>query len=597
MFEYLALAHAPHGTQAVQQARLLASRRPVHDSWQTVFENGTLRVFCRPRHLLANHVAARGDLLILGAYFPCGNDLDNPPFPPDGWGDYVAFRTAAACHLHIYREPTATLPCLYVTDGHVQVFASNLSTLRAVTRRRFAASEHYLHHHLLGRIDTLRRSPLLDLTALIGGEILDVDLEQSVSPIRQLHWRPAAFMTAAAQTHDPHAAQELLHDTVCKCTQTWVKHTGTALMRLSGGLDSSIVFGCLAQANAQAILPYVYFNPSGPGTERRWAQSAASLHHRHCLTIPFTPEDIALAKIADLQPTTEPVSTLPYLLRAPIERRLAHQHHATAVFTGQAGDASFCRDCIAQIPLEYVTSHGWSAALIRLCAQVARHTERSFWQIASDLARRRCRTQHPANSADDLPLSQLIDPQVLRTEPPLGTPHPWLDQSNRPATLPRRLGALLAPTEYYDISVPPQGDAPQVISPLLSRPVVEACLRIPSHVHFQAGVERGLARAAFAREVPADIRRRCWKDRAPGFFDQLLALHRSFIREFLLDGLLVRDHWLSRPALESALSASNAGSRTSALEIFNHLDTEAWLRNANQLPGSPERIGEVPTDS
>ena len=101
-------------------------------------------------------------------------------------------------------------------------------------------------------------------------------------------------------------------------------------------------------------------------------------------------------------------------------------------------------------------------------------------------------------------------------------PHPWLDHLQAvPWPLIRRLGTLLTTPEFYNVA--PGIDAPEVLAPLYSQPAMELFLRIPLDVHFQDGRERGLARQAFAQDVPAEIIRRSWKDRAPGIVDRLVS--------------------------------------------------------------------------
>src|SRR5690606_6996824 len=60
--------------------------------------------------------------------------------------------------------------------------------------------------------------------------------------------------------------------------------------------------------------------------------------------------------------------------------------------------------------------------------------------------------------------------------------------------------------EYYD-----QWDieycAPRV-RVYLTQPIIETCLRIPSWVMTYGGVDRGLARKAFQRDLPQDVVRR-----------------------------------------------------------------------------------------
>lgn len=84
---------------------------------------------------------------------------------------------------------------------------------------------------------------------------------------------------------------------------------------------------------------------------------------------------------------------------------------------------------------------------------------------------------------------------------------------------------------------------------------------------------------AFAAEVPDPILRRLWKDRAPGFHDQLLERERPFLKETLLEGVLARHGLLNRPLLEEVLSARPTKNTVYPGEIFRHLDSEFWARH------------------
>jgi asparagine synthase (glutamine-hydrolysing) len=118
-----------------------------------------------------------------------------------------------------------------------------------------------------------------------------------------------------------------------------------------------------------------------------------------------------------------------------------------------------------------------------------------------------------------------------------------------------------------------------VIAPLYSQPVTELLLRIPLDVHFQNGRERGLARKAFAEDLPPEIGRRTWKDRAPEFLDELVQRHRKFLRELLLDGVLVHEGLLDRVAVEDALTDRISTSPVFPGELLRHLDVEVWARD------------------
>ena len=95
--------------------------------------------------------------------------------------------------------------------------------------------------------------------------------------------------------------------TVRSCTQTLSAGHASLLHRLSGGLDSSIVAGCLARASTQPrIACYTYFNPQGRSDERPWARLAAEHSGFEHLECPVIPAEISFADLVRARPATEP---------------------------------------------------------------------------------------------------------------------------------------------------------------------------------------------------------------------------------------------------------------------------------------------------
>jgi Asparagine synthase len=142
-----------------------------------------------------------------------------------------------------------------------------------------------------------------------------------------------------------------------------------------------------------------------------------------------------------------------------------------------------------------------------------------------------------------------------------------------------RTGLLALTPSFYNLSTSHRDTAPSVVSPLCAQPVVELCARIPVDVHFDGGRTRGLARWAFAKEVPAPILRRQWKDRPLTQIGQVIQLNLPFIREHLLEGRLVKERILDRAAVELALQNGPNTSNAIGSEILSHLDLELWIRD------------------
>jgi asparagine synthase (glutamine-hydrolysing) len=114
---------------------------------------------------------------------------------------------------------------------------------------------------------------------------------------------------------------------------------------------------------------------------------------------------------------------------------------------------------------------------------------------------------------------------------------------------------------------------------LVSQPLIELCLQIPSYVWITGGRDRAIARRAFASALPSQIVRRQGK----GAIDQanlvICDANETYLREMLLDGELVREGLLDRRRLESYLTrgASRAGYEYNDV-LRHHLCTEVWLR-------------------
>jgi asparagine synthase (glutamine-hydrolysing) len=175
--------------------------------------------------------------------------------------------------------------------------------------------------------------------------------------------------------------------------------------------------------------------------------------------------------------------------------------------------------------------------------------------------------------------SRLVNAQLLDTVAiPESYPHPWFSHLGHvPWDVIRRLGVLVSTPEFYNVTDAAQPE-PEIVSPLYAQPAVELFLRIPIHVHAEGGRDRGLARRAFAREVPEPILRRLWKDRAPGFHSELLLRNLPLVRELFLDGVLVREGLLDRATVEATLADGPSKTEVLPVEIYRHLDVEIWAR-------------------
>lgn len=502
------------------------------------------------------------------------------------WGNYVAFiRDTHSPRVHVLKDPTGSLPCYFSLQHSVAIFFSCLRDFADLNVSRVTINSKYLISRVAsGGVDR-RFDSLNEVSQVRRGECLALvpDQEGSLDLVRTVCWAPHDFTRPSRLVENPDAATELLRSTARSCTRTHVAKHRQLIVRLSGGLDSSIVLGCAYDRSApDKLVAYTYYTPHARSSERRWARLAAAHFNVKHVEHPLAPHTCRLDELQRTQQTVEPVSGISYLQTASIERQLASNYAATAVLSGDGGDSGFGGDSIGLSLDDYFQRRGVHFHALRLAEQIAMFRQTTVYAVVAAAARRWIFGSHLKEHLGSFMKSRQLVSQELRAEvlSLKSYPHHWFEEyANVPWRTVFRVGALVYPSEHYDPFVAQDVFVPEEIPPLYSQPVIEACLRIPLDVHFYQGIDRGLARRAFARELPESIRRRQWKDRAPGHFEKLFHTNLPLFRNVLCDGRLVKEKWIDGERLHSALSGTVRLDAVELAELFNHLDVELWIRH------------------
>lgn len=494
------------------------------------------------------------------------------------WGNYIALLNAPDTREHrVITSPCGELPCHLSRHEGVTLIFSDAQPLRTLKDLALGINDLYLESRLaLGGIAP--HAPLTGLLPIHRGECVTLGSEQKMS--RTFYWHPVSWSSKATHINDVEAVAEDIRATVSVCTQALTAPHESLLLRLSGGLDSAIIAGCVRNhMPRQNLLAYTYYSATSRSRELRWASAVARFQNLAHLPCQTGPRDIPLQKIATIGALTEPTPTLLYILRSTLEQQLADSHGATAAITGDGGDSGFCGESYAYALVEHLQINGFSLRMFSLAAQIAALTQQTAWQV---LHRSIKHWRRGTNLDEHLRMisstSRLVHPDLLQHRRQQSHyPHPWFDQS---ATIPwpliRRLGMLTCQPQPYNVECPER--APQVIAPLYSQPVIELLLGIPSYIHFLDGRERGLARRAFRQDIPPEIHQRRWKDRPNNILVELVDHNRTFLKEALLDGELMRRGLLLCGPLTTALSERPGSIDIHPMEILKLLDLEFWLR-------------------
>jgi asparagine synthase (glutamine-hydrolysing) len=229
----------------------------------------------------------------------------------------------------------------------------------------------------------------------------------------------------------------------------------------------------------------------------------------------------------------------------------ARKVRATGLLTGQGGDAVFFQSPDPLVFADRIRREGlWGLEPSHLAA-VARWTRHSVWTIA----------RH----------SLFPKPRPLAP----GRRHRWLEGAGSLAPGKARQVQQLANCQTY-WSDCLRARSATLLHPLLTQPVMEHCLAIPTDRLTLGARDRGLARAAFADRLPSPIVERRDKGDLSRFYALVVRQSAAVFKELLVDGRLADQGLIDTDGFDQALSdasliwdpATNRFLILSALEVW-----------------------------
>ena len=123
------------------------------------------------------------------------------------------------------------------------------------------------------------------------------------------------------------------------------------------------------------------------------------------------------------------------------------------------------------------------------------------------------------------------------------------------------------------------GVGPERFSPLMSQPLLELCLGIPTWLWARGGRTRALARDAFAADLPPSLLARTSKSGPDSFIRLAFHHHRSALRELLLDGLIDQNGLLDRASVEAAFELDTSLDGSTIYRLLDLAEAENWARS------------------
>lgn len=485
------------------------------------------------------------------------------------WGSYLIIQPDARNPraFTITRAPSAAgnLPCVWSIKDGAGFLTSDVSLASRICLYRKRINWDFIAHRLRYPGLKTQRTGLAELTELLPGCVLHTnDFKVSV---RQA-WSPWDFVVRERRYTDLGDAKDQIRHAVQSAVHAWADIDQSILLELSGGLDSSIVAACLRNRPSRVVCCNLV-TPVPGVDERQYARQMAGqlgveLHTEHlgfdkaCFNFAPPPDSVA--------PTMGP---LQYVVDEAMAAAADH-HGTTAYYSGGGGDSVFCYLRTAAPSTDAWRAHRFGTAIIAV-RDLANLHQCTFWKAGRlTFSKLKRPPQSPFHQDPTFlaPGSAYVEPET----------HPWFAAPVDALPGDRERIFDLASNQLFENQVARRYRRPMRF-PLLSQPVMEACLRAPSWMWIAGGRNRAVARTAFSDVLPPDVLNRQSKASYMSYLGAVYERNKHQIEEFLLSGRLRSQGLLDTRAISTFFSQPLLPGDRTFLRMFDLCMVENWVRH------------------
>ena len=515
------------------------------------------------------------DGALIGHVFPRMDgtaDLSNLPSPnklvdfllDNFWGEYLLLQSPErdSDAITATRDPSGGVDCVYSLHGRFITSDITIATRSSLYSRAidwdFIRSNLIYPHHKAGR------TGLAELRELLPGCQLHV---RGTRCSTDQTWSPWPFVSPPRRHRDAHAAQADVRRSVSSTVKRWAETDRSLLLELSGGLDSSIVAACLLNVNAH-VACFNLVTPVPGADERRYASLMADMLgvDLHVERLGFDESQLGF------QPPPHAVAPSTWFLQHAVNElneAVGTRLGINSFFSGGGGDTVFCYTRTAAPAADAFRERGIIAG-IRAIRDLAELHQCTFWKAGRLSLRKLLTPPKPPRKPDTSFLSAESAQGMLE-------PHPWFVVPDGTLAGDRERIFDMAGTQVFRDGLARSAKW-HLRMPLLSQPVMEACLKTPSWMWIAGGRNRAVARNAFADLLPPEVLYRRSKGSFMNYSGAVYRRSKPLFQKYLLTGQLEGHGLLDSDSLRQFFDRDLAARDDRFMRIFDLCAVENWVR-------------------
>jgi asparagine synthase (glutamine-hydrolysing) len=480
------------------------------------------------------------------------------------WGEYLLIHVPGGDQdaTVVMRDPSGGVDCVYSLRGGFVTSDISIATHAHLYTKEIdwdLIRNNLIYPHL-----KTGRTGLVGLSELLPGCRLDIRGDGTT--IEEV-WTPWDFVAPQRRHRDRREAQADVRRAVASTVHRWAETDKSLLLELSGGLDSSIIAACLQDTHARVECCNLV-TPVPGADERHYAMLMADVLRAelHIETLGFENAHFDFPSPPHaVAPSTWFLQHASNELKEAIGRRLG----VNSFFSGGGGDTVFCYTRTAAPAADAFRERGMAG--IAAISDLAELHQCTVWKAGRLALRKLFAPPRPPRKADRSFLAATSAQNML-------VPHPWFAAPDGSLPGDRERIFDLAGTQVFRDGLA-RGAKWHLRMPLLSQPVVEACLKVPSWMWIAEGRNRAVARDAFADVLPPDILHRRSKGTFMNYSGAIYRQNKSRLREYLLTGRLEGHGLLDSDSLRRFFDHDLATRDDRFMRIFDLCAAENWIRH------------------
>lgn len=470
----------------------------------------------------------------------------------------------------LIRDSLGLNTLFYMQTHNGILFASDVALIYDCLETKPEMNWSYFADYVIGSQFAPIHTPFLEIFELPGGMGLHVTLKGKIET--ELLW-DLQSISSKPIIHEAEFENQLL-DTLKKCTKAWVQDSKNVCVELSGGTDSSAVMILLSQVLRpdQKLIAVNYIDSKEPSSnEIEFAKEIADMCNA---SIHFpdwqgaSPLDPAEAQCRPNRPST-------FSLFKQMNQKLQtilDAEQCNTVLNGQGGDHVFLAP-----PPEHSLADYWIQKGIRGSVPILQELSGIYrmpygsllWKNIKASARYYTGQKVAFMGHDESHAKAVKQKQTKQ----LHYLHPFTKKflhAKREQIQGLSHAVLFAERQQKTPYI-------TYCHPLLSLPVVELGLQIPTYQSFKDGYDRIFFRNAVSKiKKPKAMWRRI-KGQTTSTMINSLAANVNGIEELLMNGSLIKSGLIDSQWLSDTLTQIRHGKVDNAWPIVNFITAQQWL--------------------